>query len=275
MSETRKRLLKASCSWAFAIFSAVLTIVPEEIFLSYKLLCNFSDGIHLLILRVLLFAAVLLCSIIFNIGYLALRWKYKIKGHNYEIQVEYGNLLKKKKCQKVINFDECFTTEIGENPWQIKANSVCGQYLEKNPIDNMSELISRAGLKPDERKDPIFGKKRYESGRLVPRGHDLLMAFAKLDENGHATMTREEYLQCLDVLWKEIEKYSLNEDVCISVLGSGRTGTSDFRPGQQEALDLIIASYQLSPHKLKTPYKLRIICMRKDDFSLNKIGETL
>lgn len=236
MSEICKRLLKTSCSWAFAAFSAILMFVPEDIFLSYKLPCNFSNGIHLLILRVILFAAVYVCSVLLNIGYLAIRWKYKIKGHNYAIHVEYGNLLKKKKCQKVINFDECFTTEIGEGPWQIKPNSVCGQYLQQKPIENMSVLISRSKLEPDERKNPIHGMQRYESGRLVPRDHDLLMAFAKLDENGHATMTRDEYLQCLDVLWKEIEKYSLNEDVCIPVLGAGRTGTGDFRPGQQEAL---------------------------------------
>jgi len=41
---------------------------------------------------------------------------------------------------------------------------------------------------------------------------------------------------------------------------------------QQELLDMMIASYKLSAHKIKAPWKLRIICQKRDGFSLNKIG---
>ena len=41
----------------------------------------------------------------------------------------------------------------------------------------------------------------------------------------------------------------------------------------QYLLDMIIASYKLSAHKIKLPYKLHIVCRKEDDFSLNKIGE--
>lgn len=34
--------------------------------------------------------------------------KVSMKGDNYQITVEYGDLLKIKKCKKVITFDECF-----------------------------------------------------------------------------------------------------------------------------------------------------------------------
>lgn len=44
---------------------------------------------------------------------------------------------------------------------------------------------------------------------------------------------------------------------------------------QQELLDLIIESYKLSTYKIKVTYKLYIICKKKDNFSLNRIVETL
>lgn len=40
---------------------------------------------------------------------------------------------------------------------------------------------------------------------------------------------------------------------------------------QQELLNIMIWSYKLSPHKIKAPYKLRIICKKSDGFSLNEI----
>lgn len=45
--------------------------------------------------------------------FLILRRNVTIKGQNYLIRVEYGDIHKKKDCKRVINFDECFTTQIG------------------------------------------------------------------------------------------------------------------------------------------------------------------
>ena len=62
--------------------------------------------------------------------------------------------------------------------------------------------------------------------------------------------------------------------MCIPILGAGLTrfdGGSGASIPQQELLDMMIWSYKLSSHKIKTPYKLRIICRRREDFSLNKI----
>lgn len=102
----------------------------------------------------------------------------------------------------------------------------------------------------------------------------MLLAFAKLDKNGLGRLTRDEYLKCLSVLWEEIDKYYGQKDVCIPILGAGLTrfdGGSGASIPQQELLDMMIWSYKLSSHKIKSPYKLRIICRRSDDFSLDKI----
>ena len=52
-------------------------------------------------------------------------------------------------------------------------------------------------------------------------------------------------------------------------------GESDASLTQQELLDIIIWSYKLNSHKIKSPYKLRIVCKKCDEFSLNKIGENI
>lgn len=86
-------------------------------------------------------------------------------------------------------------------------------------------------------------------------------------------MTREEFLDCLEVLWKEINKYYASKSVAISVLGSGITRLKGEMLTKQQLLDMIIASYKLYAEKIKLPANLYIECKRDDDFSLNKIGE--
>lgn len=102
------------------------------------------------------------------------------------------------------------------------------------------------------------------------------MAFAQLAKDGKGMFrSYDEFLECLSLLWKEIDKYYGQKDVCISVLGSGLTRIGDTSFTQQELLDIIIESYKLSSHKIKLPYKLHIVCKECDDFSLNNIGENI
>lgn len=63
--------------------------------------------------------------------------------------------------------------------------------------------------------------------------------------------------------------------MCISILGSGNTRMDSGLLNQQELLDIIISSYKLSSHKIKSPYKLHIVCKKNDDFSLNQIGKSI
>ena len=282
-------LLKKSAAYAFAIISVVFTFVPEVIFgkvilISDDVLKQFAlEGytleINIIVNRVLTFVIVWFIEAIGYKVYLLFRNKVIIKGNNYKITVEYGDLLKTKKCKRVINFDECFSTHLGTTPVDIKATSICGQYLNANPNLNIQSLIPNSQLKPLKSKSKYQSKERYESGRIVPNGDELLLAFAKLDKNGLGRFfTRDEYLNCLSVLWEEIDKYYGQQDVCIPLLGAGLTridGCSGASIPQQELLDMIIWSYKLSSHKIKLPYKLRIICKRCEGFSLEKIDSQL
>lgn len=194
-----------------------------------------------------------------------------LRGANYAISVEYGDLLETKNCKKVIPFDECFTISVGDSPADINSESISGQYLEKNPIRDMQTLIRNAQLQPAKSKSKYQKKERYELGELVPNGDCLLMSFAKLSEGGMPLLFYEEFCCSLWMLWREIDRHYGQKDVCIPVLGSGVVLMDEILTNQQ-LLDVIISSYMLSRRKIKLPNKLRIVCEKDSGISLNKIG---
>lgn len=264
-----------SCSCTLGIFSFVLTIVPESCFdISYDILN--LDSKYWIILNRVIFLLVT-ASVVFI--YILLRRKFftrslDITGRNYSITIAYGDIFKKEECKKVIAFDECFTTDVGEQTWQIKPGSICGQYLAKHSDLNIKQLIKDSKIQPSSTKSNFKGKTRYDSGKIVPNGDDLLMAFVKLTEEGTGLFSYEEYLSCLSVMWDEIYKYSSNKDVCIPIVGSGQTIINGKECSKQELLDLIIESYKLCKHKIKLPNKLIIVCRAKDGILLNQVGES-
>jgi hypothetical protein len=269
------KFLKKSNAWALSITTVIFTLVPETIFGKCKLPVNTSGEVNIILIRILSFIAALVMSVIVNAIFLICRRSIRIKGGNYSIQIRYGDLFKMLTCKKIIPFDECFTTNVGNAPSNINPDSVCGQYLKDNPIRDMQFLIDNAQLKQAKSKSKYQSKERYDSGKLVPHGDYLLMAFAKLDKNGLGILSRNEFIDCLSILWEEIDKYYGQKDVCIPVLGSGVTRMDGTSLTQQELLEIIIGSYRLSSRKIKPPCQLHIVCKKRDDFSLNKIGESM
>lgn len=259
----------------FGLTTTCFSFIPDSFFsemLSWTIVPEYwNDTINRLVF--LVFVAILT-----GLGMLIWRWsrkKVKIRGYNYDIVVEYGNIFDVQDSRKVINFDECFTTELGDAPHQIKRSSVCGQFLENNPGIDIRSIISNSGIKPKRGRSKYNNQECYESGRLLLDGDYLLMAFAKLNKDGRAEMTREEYVESLRVLWEEIDKYYSQTDISIPILGSGITGFNGELLNKQQLVDIIIASYQVNPHKIKKPNSLRIICKKDKDFSLDNIGNTL
>lgn len=281
--------LKQSLIAAFTIISVAFTFIPESLFqktvwVSEPLLsqfaflskCNVTE-VNTVISRIVFFLILWCLS---SIGYVLLHrlktWR-TFKGDNYVIRVEYGNILEQKDCKRVISFDECFTDHVGSAIADINPNSICGQYLAQNTAINIQDLIEKNGIQPGKGKSKYQKQTRYTSGTLVPNGNDLLMAFAKLDEKGKGRFfSRDEYLECLNLLWKEIENYYGENDVCIPIVGAGTTsidGGAGASISKQELLNMILWSYKLSSHKIKNPYKLRIVCKRSKGFSLYGIDE--
>lgn len=269
--------LKLHFAKALGIIGAIFTFVPENVFKIYKLLPQISDEVNIIFNRSLTFAVVLLLIIFCSFVYRKYRKHIDINGKNYNIRIQEKDIFKMKNCKKVIPFDECFTTRVGDAPDEINPNSICGQYIDKYPIQDqeIQNLIDNVQLKPTNSKSQYQNKIKYELGKLIQKNDYLLMAFAKLDENGLGVMTRKEYITCLEQLWIEIDKYYGQQDVCIPILGSGVTRMEDTSLTQQELLDIMIESYKLSTRKIKAPHRLYIVYKKRDDFSLDKIGESI
>lgn len=217
----------------------------------------------------------IVCAIVFllaNVIYYVYRKNRKsvtISGKTFTVKVEYGDLLEIGSGKIVINFDECFSTSIGNKPEDIKPNSVCGQYLMKYPIEDMQALIKESGLKSVG--ESLYNKKpKYAHGSIIPRGNYLLMAFAKLDKSGLGRLKYDKYIDCLNTMWEQIDRYHGTDDVYLPVLGSGVTRIEK-ELTQQELLDIMIASYRVSPMKLKKPNVLHIVCREREDFSINDV----
>lgn len=283
-------ILKNSWTWAATVIGAVFTVLPESVFgkcfwtkeVAKKIVVLWpscpliEEELNSLVGRIILAMIVFAVSVVlYGIYIVVIKNSVYIKGKNYYVQVKYGNIFRQKGW-KVIPFDECFSTKIGVATADIKASSVCGQYLEQYPIDNMRQLIVNSKIKPSERNSFYQGKTRYESGVMIPRADYFLLSFAKLDKDGKGYFaSREEYLQCLARVWEELDAKYGYKDVCLPVLGAGITRIGDVNPTRQELVDMMIFSYKLSRHKIKT--KLKIICIRgkKDGFSLDKIGSSI
>lgn len=255
------------------ITTLIFSFVPESCFSIGFIPVNIEPNNVILCNRLLTLLVVFIVASIVKYFYLKFRKKITIKHNGYTVVVEYANIFDKIDCKKVIGFDECFTTRVGEAPADIKPSSICGQFLSKHQNINIDNILSQVGLKPQRKQSEYNNQYCYESGRILPYNDYLLLAFAKLDSSGLGRLTREEYVRCLDILWEEIDKYYACKSVAIPILGSGITRFRDESITQQQLLDIIIASYKMSPNKIKRPAELHIICRESDDFSLNKIGE--
>lgn len=272
--------IKRSFSVAFAITTGILTFVPESAFSKIQVLKKVTSDWNATVNRIILLIAVYIVSTLIISVYYRYRRSINIKGRNYWIQVEYGNILKidaiknlffRKKCWRVITFDECFTTSVGTEKWQINEDSICGQYLKKYPITNMQHLINATGLTPCVSKSKFRNSTCYVSGSIIPRDGFFLMAFAKLNKDGLGEITYQQYLECLNLLWIEINQNYGQRDVYIPIIGSGVTRMNDIELTAQELLETIVYSYKLSRNKIKLPYKLHIVCRKKDGVLLDDI----
>lgn len=270
MSKILKLFTNKGSAAAYALLTAIFTVVPEDCFKLVVINDKLLDDTTILINRLII------CFVVFaisNVGYCIYRKKRKkvtISGNNYIIQIEYGDLFSVNSGKVIIDFDECYTTKVGGAPGEIKLESVCGQYLSKHHINNMEALINDAGAKPAIGKSKYNGQTRYAPGTIVPNEDFLLMAFAKLDKDGLGKLTYDEYIECLDTLWQQIDKYHGTSDVYMPILGSKIT-RFDKELTQQELLDIIVSSYRLSSKKLREPYKLHIVCREREGFSLNDV----
>ena len=179
------KIVKNSFSWASAFSACIFTLIPENVFgklpglgkVGTCITCIWNS-IPLSAKEMSALLGRLLVLLIFFAVALFINWcifSHFVKiGSDYPVIVKYGNLLKcrrqwEKQYLKVIPFDECFTTSVGTGPGEIKASSLCGQYLTKYPITDMQGLIDEAGLMPLSKPSKYRAQTRYKAGSLIRR----------------------------------------------------------------------------------------------------------
>lgn len=269
MSNLKKIFLNPGSSIACGIISFIFMILPDGLFTHGILPCEWDETWIVVVNKFCLCVTIFLVSSIIYINHRKKRKSVSIASRTYEIVVQYGDITDIKTGKKIIHFDECFTTTVGERPEDIKADSVCGQYLTKHRNDNIPLLIEKVSKTPSG-KSKFKDTPCFASGTIIPNGEFLLMAFAKLDEKGLGHLTYNEFLDCLDVLWEQIDEYRGTDDIYVPILGS-RITRFDRELTQQDLLNIMIASYRLHPKKIKLPNKLHIVCQEREGFSLNDI----
>ncbi|MEE8885794.1 MAG: macro domain-containing protein [Eubacteriales bacterium] len=238
-----------------------------------------SNALHISmwIVKLLLIIVAFFISTIANLLFHIIRWRKTIRGYNYTIVVKKANIFHMKKCYKVIPFDECFTSKVGTDPGDINSNSICGQYIRKisHKYLDVSNYIRKIidSLEPSKTPSEYKNKKRYPSGTIAVADDYLLLAFAKLNKNGNGVMKYDDYLECLDKMWEELDKYRNGKDICIPILGSSSaTRFSDANLSTQDLLNIIICTYRLSKHKAQNTGKLYIVYKDANAISLDDVS---
>ena len=265
--------IKSIGTYSMSITTLIFTFVPESFFTYGFITVDWEQNTIILCNRVLILLVVIALVGFVQFLFFCFRKSVTIGNNRYTIVVEYADIFDKDDCKKVIPFDECYTTHVGDAPHEIKYSSICGQFLDKNRGIDICGVIRQVGLTKQRKHSAFQSMDCYESGKLLPYDDFLLMSFAKLDVHGLAHLTRAEYMRCLEVLWAEIDKYYAGKSVAIPILCSGLTRFGDEMLTQQQLLDIIIASYKMSPNKIKRPAELHIVCSKCENFSFNKIGD--
>ena len=269
MNRIIRFLTGVGSTFAFAIISAVFAFLPEDFFKYGIIQCDWSWTAIIIMNRILISCAIFVIANVVYCYYKKNRTSVVISGKNFSIIVEYGDILQISEGKKVINFDECFSTNVGHAPKDIKPASICGQYLAKHTTSDIENLIKQANIQPIG-ISLAHDKPSYELGTIVPHNDHFLMAFTKLDQDGLSRMTYNQYLECLNNLWMQIDKFHGTDDVYIPILGSKIT-RFDKELTQQNLLNIMVASYLLSPYKMKHPCALHIVCRKREGFSLNAV----
>lgn len=268
-----QKFMKPVFAGSLAAIGIIFSFVPESFFTHGVIDVEWSIETIVIINRFLCLIVLILIVTSCKLYNWHKRTTVTIFGDNYKIIVEYGNIFDKYDCKKIINFDELFTTCIGEGPADIKVDTICGQFLSAHQDVDFDTYIKNYGATKSRKHSEYRNQECYKSGSLILWNDFLLLAFTKLDKSGLGRMSCEDFLNCLNLLWQELDNHHGSKSVAMPILGSGITRLQDSSLKQQQLLDMIIASYKLSPYKLKNPYVLHIVCRKDENFSLNKIGE--
>lgn len=272
-----KKLIKSVPVWAYGIVAGVIALFPEftlDKFGWFECLCDYFDCIDkwiwIIICKMLFFLIICAITTLIALLYKKHVVTRELTFDNSGVIIKDGDLFEEaKRGVAIVSFDECFTCDVGVSRPQINPTSICGQFINKHP--DIGEFIKNKMSEVLPSKKSLYNNlPAYEPGVLFSYDDDsyLLLAFAKLDEHGSAVTTRKEYITSLLNIWQNINFMYAQRDVYVPIFGSGTLRFIDGDMSQQQLLDIMLMTYEMTPNKIKAPNKLFIIYKPKINFSV-------
>jgi len=141
------------------------------------------------------------------------------------IRIQQGDLFKASGW-KLIPFTEFFDTTVDD---KVIAHSTLNGIMIDKYIDNVDEF--RNALEADK-NSPLTpakskGRDKYPLGCIKTYGDFMILAFAHINDQNMAHISKVDYEKCLMNTWKEVSRTYANRPINIPLLGSGITRFDD------------------------------------------------
>lgn len=187
--------------------------------------------------------------------------KIRLSINRLEVNILYGDLFNSVGL-KLIPFNEYFDTLVDNVV--IAESTLNGMFIKRyySNLANFDNQITSAltNITSENNSSRIMGKThKYKLGTTIEVANGyLLTAFTHFDDANRATLTKGEYLLCLDNLWNEIDRVYAQRNINIPLLGAGisRIG-NELKP--QDYLEQILNSLKFSNIDLAYNTKLNIV----------------
>lgn len=241
--------------WDFFVKVVGLVYGPISIILVFF---DINDQNKIIFICILL--GLFIIIFIFAFGYANKKRVKKFNINQVNFEIKYGDIFTEKGI-KTISFNEYFDTKVDEKI--ISSKSLNGIFLKanKNDIPSIDNNILK-NLKKYEvgiNNSRQEGKKiKYKLGTVYKYSEDFaFVAFAKVDENYCATLTLDEYLNCLVNYWIEINKVYNGNDIILPLIGSGLTRLKEL--SCQEKLEILIQTFKWSNLSFRSSINIKIV----------------
>lgn len=195
--------------------------------------------------------------------------EYKDKHSDIRVEIECCDILKQ-RGMKVIHVVDTFDAELDRIITRRSLHGAFLQLCQAQNVDIEAAIDERLKeLKPTATDKALPGrKKRYALGSLCPIAigdrHYCMAAFTHLQANGTIAITKDEYIECLKQLWRNLAEPRIREEVVnVAVMGN-RFVDLPAEFSTEQKIDLMIQTFFAVAREKACCRTLRI-CIHPDN----------
>ena len=232
-------------SLILSVFSATILFLPWNNYVIWQ--------------RIIVLSCLLLVVISIYIGlyiWAVNKTHISIKINNTSVEIKRGDILSyRHDALKVITFNEYFDT-VTDNVL-VAEKTLNGAFIKKfysgSTLKSLDDTISNSLAGQGKTTKRAMGKReQYRLGTICEvSGGYALLAFSKFDTNNKAYLTREDYMNCLLMMWQNLDKVYAGREIVLPLMGAGILRIGKGGLSQQEVLEAIIYSLKISGMKFK------------------------